>query len=181
MTLLTWFGVHFGVRNTGRFVIVGDVHGCSNELKQLLQAANFRKNQDELIFVGDLIGKGPSPHEVVQIARDSSARAVKGNHEYNLLRWRQRGAPLPDPEGKIHESYAKTVQELKVVFGHDARRGLQKEAFAVGLDTGAVYGDALTALLLPKNWEKPLTELEQRHFLSVQSLRAYANKMDGKA
>ena len=38
---------------------------------------------------------------------------VKGNHEYNLLRWRQRGAPLPDPEGKIHESYAKTVQELK--------------------------------------------------------------------
>jgi len=38
--------------------------------------------------------------------------------------------------------------------------------------SGAVYGDALTALLLPKNWEKPLTELEQRHFLSVQSLRA---------
>ena len=37
--------------------------------------------------------------------------------------------------------------------------------------SGAVY-DALTALLLPKNWEKPLTELEQRHFLSVQSLRA---------
>eukprot|EP00434_Breviolum_minutum_P042300 symbB.v1.2.037645.t1/scaffold5615.1/size25328/3 len=34
----------------------------------------------------------------------------------------------------------------KVVFGHDAGRGLRKEAFAVGLDTGAVYGDALTAL-----------------------------------
>ena len=38
--------------------------------------------------------------------------------------------------------------------------------------SGAVYGDALTAPLLPTNWEKPLTELEQRHFLFVQSLRA---------
>ena len=38
--------------------------------------------------------------------------------------------------------------------------------------SGAVYGGALTALLLPKNWEKATTELEQRHFLSVQSLRA---------
>ena len=38
--------------------------------------------------------------------------------------------------------------------------------------SGAVYGDALTAPLLPKNWEQPLTELEQRHFLFVQSLRA---------
>ena len=25
------------------------------------------------------------------------------------------GAPLPDPEGQIHESYAKTVQELKAM------------------------------------------------------------------
>ena len=25
------------------------------------------------------------------------------------------GAPLPDPEGQIHESYAKTVQELKAL------------------------------------------------------------------
>ena len=37
--------------------------------------------------------------------------------------------------------------------------------------SGAVHGDALTAPLLPTNWEKPLTELEQRHFLFVQSLR----------
>jgi len=38
---------------------------------------------------------------------------VQGNHEYNLLRWRRRGAPLPDPEKKIKESYAATVKDLE--------------------------------------------------------------------
>lgn len=97
---------------SGRLIIVGDVHGCSEELKDLLQAVHFTQ-EDELVFVGDLIGKGPSPREVVRMARRYGARAVQGNHEYNLLAWRQRGAPLPDPLGQIKEEYAATVQDLE--------------------------------------------------------------------
>jgi len=237
----------------GRFVVVGDVHGCSAELQALLATVNFLPGVDELIMVGDLIGKGPNPKEVIRIVREMNGKAIQGNHEFNLLKWKRRGAPLPDPLEKIKDAYAATVAELdeadwewlaslpyvlrlelpssagtvlvvhaglapgtpldqqkpgvmvhirnidgegqptsdfdagtawakswngpeQVIFGHDAKRGLQKESFAVGLDTGAVYGGALTALVIPRNQASPVIPAESHAFVSVPAKKEYAPK-----
>jgi hypothetical protein len=75
---------------------------------------------------------------------------------------RPDGSPSSDPQAGAPwgESYA--GPEL-ILFGHHAAAGLQRHPFAIGLDTGCVYGRELTACVLP----------EQR-LLSVPALRAYA-------
>ena len=45
-------------------IIVGDVHGCLAELRELLAETDFQLGTDTLIFVGDLVNKGPSSAEV---------------------------------------------------------------------------------------------------------------------
>ncbi|KAJ0412738.1 hypothetical protein ATCC90586_002368 [Pythium insidiosum] len=46
-----------------------------------------------------------------------------------------------------------------VIFGHDAKAGLQRESFATGLDTGCCYGRQLSACILPV-YEKVLASLQ---------------------
>lgn len=70
-----------------RVVFVGDVHGHLRSLKALLHKLQFdEKNGDHLVFVGDLVNKGPDSAGVVALAMDVGASAVRGNHEDNVLR-----------------------------------------------------------------------------------------------
>ncbi|KAF5022203.1 hypothetical protein F66182_5790 [Fusarium sp. NRRL 66182] len=76
----------YNVHAQGRLIIVGDVHGHLPELKLLLQKVSFSKdNGDHLIFVGDLINKGPDSPGVVQLAMDLGASAIRGNNEDRVL------------------------------------------------------------------------------------------------
>jgi fructose-1,6-bisphosphatase len=47
-----------------------------------------RLQGDKLVFVGDLVGKGPYSAAVVRVAMQEEALCVVGNHEHLLLKWR---------------------------------------------------------------------------------------------
>jgi hypothetical protein len=82
-----------------RTIVVGDVHGCLEELDDLLRLVALRPGFDRLVFVGDLLDRGPDPVGVVRRARQLGAASVLGNHEEQHLRWARHEAwRKHDPE-----------------------------------------------------------------------------------
>jgi hypothetical protein len=94
-------------KGMGRTVLVGDVHGCRAELEALLDQVGFGSG-DQLVFVGDILVRGPDSLGVLDVARRTGALLVRGNHEEKLLSWRreedahERGGPPARPLGRIH-------------------------------------------------------------------------------
>lgn len=69
-----------------RVIIVGDIHGCFDELVELLEEVAIRPD-DLLVSVGDLVDRGPAPGEVVRFFRERpNSVVVMGNHERKHVR-----------------------------------------------------------------------------------------------
>lgn len=76
-----------------RTLIVGDVHGCADELGRLLATARAER----VVLVGDLYTKGPDPAGVWALIQQHRCEAVLGNHDAWLLdHWDGRKGPLQD-------------------------------------------------------------------------------------
>ncbi|MEE2962289.1 MAG: metallophosphoesterase [Myxococcota bacterium] len=67
-------------------LFVGDIQGCANELRALLQKANFNPDKHQLIPLGDTINRGPKSLSVLKTLQIAGAEPILGNHEYFLLK-----------------------------------------------------------------------------------------------
>ncbi|MFN8078221.1 MAG: polynucleotide kinase-phosphatase [Kineosporiaceae bacterium] len=111
----------------GPFDVIGDVHGCREELESLLAELGYTITRDDAgraigarhperrraLFVGDLIDRGPDTPGVLRLAmgmvENADAFCVSGNHENKLLR-ALRGRQVQVSHG-LAESLAQLAAE----------------------------------------------------------------------
>ena len=88
--------------------LIGDIHGCAKTLERLLSTLGYRLQggvwrhpQRMVIFLGDLVDRGPRIREALHLVRDmvtaGQALCIMGNHEFNALGW---STPAPPGSGR---------------------------------------------------------------------------------
>ncbi|MFD2571674.1 AAA family ATPase [Spirosoma soli] len=131
------------LRETGPFDIIGDVHGCYDELVELLTKLEYDVAQlshpkgRKIIFVGDLVDRGPNSagvlRLVMQLVQQGTALCVTGNHD-DKLRRKLRGNKVSMTHG-----LADTVAQVEAepsFFRQDVRRFLENLPYYIRLDGG---------------------------------------------
>jgi protein phosphatase len=106
--------------DNGPFDIIGDVHGCADELRALLavlgylpdEASSYRHPAGRIaVFLGDLVDRGPGAPDVLRIAMamtgGGTALAVPGNHDMKLLK-KLRGRDV-----QVSHGLAETLEQLE--------------------------------------------------------------------
>jgi protein phosphatase len=116
--------------DAGPFDMIGDVHGCFDELQSLLGSLGYAVARDtgpdggslfsvtppagrKAVFLGDLVDRGPRTPEVLRLVMDmcaaGTALCVPGNHDMKLLR-KLRGRDVQITHG-LAESLAQLERE----------------------------------------------------------------------
>lgn len=151
-----------------RVILIGDLHGCLREAKHLLELCKATP-EDHVVFLGDLIDRGPDSAGCVDLAMRIEARQKKpacilGNHEEKALSYddqAKRTGKEPNIQAPAHLA---TRQQLRPEH-YDYMRRLPlylriPEHNVVAVHAGVYPG-------------RPIEAQEQRHLLHIQTIQPY--------
>lgn len=171
--------------------LIGDIHGCFDELKILLAQVEFNPALDTLWLTGDLVARGPGSLEVLRLVRSlgDSVHMVLGNHDLHLLavyagisrnKPKDRITPLleaPDADELINwlrrQPVLQVDEEKKLVMAHagitpqwdlaTARQCAREVEAVLSSDSYPLFLDAMYGDM-PNNWSPELSGLARLRF-----------------
>jgi bis(5'-nucleosyl)-tetraphosphatase (symmetrical) len=147
-----------------RTIFVGDVHGCLEELRALCDKLALFED-DTLVFLGDLVDRGPDPVGVVRFVRTLTGCTVKGilgNHEEKALRWLRHEEKVTS--GKQAKNPMKPVRPERAAqwrgLDADDRKFLAAQPLVLEFNIGGEPWVAVHGGLLPG---RPLADQVKKH------------------
>ena len=147
-----------------RAIVIGDIHGCRNELAALVDACGVRPG-DTVISVGDLVAKGPDSAGVLAFAREHRLLAVLGNHDAHVLDLHEAGHHEAARRGRIHHfEVAESLTDADLAYLRSSPLWLRLPGLGPsGQDVVVVHGGFVPGVAP--------TEQTREHCLNLRSIR----------
>lgn len=129
--------------------VIGDVQGCLDDLKQLLDSIKFDPASDRLWFTGDLVNRGPDSLGALRFVRDlgPSAITVLGNHDLHTL---------AVAHGTFRAHRNDTIDDIMQAADHDALLDWLRSQPLLHHDAG--LNITLVHAGLPPQWDLALAQ-----------------------
>ena len=159
--------------------LIGDIHGCAQTLERLLQQMGYKKQrgiyrhpQRQVIFLGDVVDRGPRIREALHIVRNmvesGAALMVLGNHEFNAITYSTPDGPGSNEYLRPHTSAnTRQVAETMAQFAEHTQEWLTFVRWFVELPLFLEIQHPLTGQIfraVHACWDQALIDQHRRQY-----------------
>jgi len=152
-----------------RYVIVGDLHGCLDELVIMLKDLDFNRDEDVLICAGDLVDRGPKIRETLEyVMALPRFYSVMGNHDHKCVKYFQ-GKPV-----KVGHGLDLTIADFNDKMPAEVLAFMQALPLILKTPAGYVVHAGFDPLMMPEE-----QQMQDCLFMRYYGGKSYFDDIDG--